>query len=152
MNFFEKLGFFWKILTTPWRFLSARRRGSNNRRRSAVACSTAVDRVVEAGTNIMIAMYAKLTYTSLLTLDKLRHKLFLSSLHQKKVDHRRLPPNFLGCEVSLPPGVSSNTGVAVHSSRSVWVWCVYWILAVNTNLNTKIHWQGCGTSNLTEIG
>ena len=59
-----------------------------------------VDRVVEAGTSIMIAMYAKLgklTDTSLLTLDKLRHKLFLSSLHQKKgpvqkkVDHRRLP-------------------------------------------------------------
>ena len=59
-----------------------------------------VNRVVEAGTNIMIAMYAKLrklTDTSLLTLDKLRHKLFLSSLHQKKgpvqkkVDHRRLP-------------------------------------------------------------
>lgn len=58
----------------------------------------AVDRVVEAGTNIMIAMYTKLTDSSLLTLDKLRHKLFLSSLHkkkgpvQKKVDHRRLPP------------------------------------------------------------
>ena len=60
-----------------------------------------VDRVVEAGTNIMIAMYAKfgkLSDTSLLILDKLRHKLFLSSLHQKKgpvkkkVDHRRLPP------------------------------------------------------------
>ena len=57
-----------------------------------------VDRVVEAGTNIMIAMYAKLeklTDTSL-TLDKLRNK--LSYLHQqkgpvqKKVDHRRLPP------------------------------------------------------------
>ena len=60
-----------------------------------------VDGVVEAVTNIMIAMYAKLgklTDTSLLTLDKLRHKLFLSSLHQKKgpvqtkVDHRRLTP------------------------------------------------------------
>ena len=41
-----------------------------------------VDRVVEAGTNIMIAMYAKLgklTDTSLSTQDKLRHKLFLSS-------------------------------------------------------------------------
>ena len=46
-----------------------------------------VDRVVEAGTNIMIAMYAKLgklTDTSLPTLEKLRHKLFLSSLQQKK--------------------------------------------------------------------
>ena len=60
-----------------------------------------VDWVLEAGTNITIVMYAKigkLTDTSLLTLDKLRHKLFLSSLHQKKgpvqknVDHRRLPP------------------------------------------------------------
>ena len=60
-----------------------------------------VDRVLEAGTNIMIAMYAKLgklTYTSLLTLEKLRQKLFLSSLHQKKgpeqkkVMNRRLPP------------------------------------------------------------
>ena len=60
-----------------------------------------VDRVVEAGTNIMIAMYTKLgklTDTSLLTLDKLRHKLFLRSLHQKKgpiqkkVNHRWLPP------------------------------------------------------------
>ena len=66
-----------------------------------------VDRVVEAGTNIMIAMYAKLgklTDTSLLTLDKLRHKLFLSSLHQKKgpvqkkVDHRRLPPTSLSAK------------------------------------------------------
>ena len=41
-----------------------------------------VDRVVEAGTNIIIAMYAKLgklTDTSLPTQDKLRHKLFLSS-------------------------------------------------------------------------
>ena len=48
------------------------------------------------------------------------------------------PSNFLGCEVSLPPGVSSNTGVAVQSSRSVWDWVdiQYWILAVNTNLNT----------------
>ena len=46
----------------------------------------------------MYAKFGKLTNTSLLTLDKLRHKLFLNSLHQKKgpvqkkVDHRRLPP------------------------------------------------------------
>ena len=52
-----------------------------------------VDRVVEAGTNIMIAMYAKFgkfTETSLLTLDKLRHKLFLSSLStRRKVLYRK---------------------------------------------------------------
>ena len=66
-----------------------------------------VDRVVEAGTNIMITMYAKLgklTDTSLLTLDKLRHKMFLSSLHhmigsvQKKVDHRQLPSTSLAAK------------------------------------------------------
>ena len=80
-----------------------------------------VDRIVEAGTNIMIAD------TSLLTLDKLRHKLFLSSLAlstsrevlYKKGRSQTAPFNFLGCEVSLPPGVSSNTGVAVQSSRSI---------------------------------
>ena len=72
----------------------------------------------------MIAMYAKLgklTDTSLLTLDKLQHKLFLSSLHQKKGRSQTVLSNFLGCEVSLPPGVLSNTGVAVQSSRSVGV-------------------------------
>ena len=87
-----------------------------------------VDRVMDAGSNIMIAMYAileKLPDTSLLTLNKLRHKLFLSSLYQKKAHVQKkgrsqtAPSNFLGCEVSLPPGASSNTGVAVQSSRSV---------------------------------
>ena len=90
-----------------------------------------VDRVVEAGTNIMNVMYAKLgklTDTTLLTLDKLRHKLFLSSLRQKKgLVHKkgcfkicRIQGDLLVCEgLNFPGGFDFEEGKALF-----WHWII----------------------------
>ena len=69
-------------------------------------------------------VYAKLTDTSLLTLRQAttqavsEHSSPEERSCTEKGQSQTAPSNFLGCEVSLPPGVSSNTRVAVQSFRS----------------------------------